>query len=217
MDNLFYQLVLTGLAASVSPLPVAVLIDILSFKNPVRNSLVYLLGFTLTLLALGVAALYIFQIGSGSSLISKNIKAYVDIGLGVVCFGLIFFVLRRRPGQEDNPNKAGNSMKIYTAFILGCVLMITDASTLVIYVSGLHLISTANLGLTDDVLSLGLMTFITLITLMAPITLYIISPKKAGNLLAHTGAWLTKHRQIIGAIILAFFGFYLVIRGLRGF
>lgn len=217
MDNLFYQLVLTGLAASVSPLPVAVLIDILSFKNPVRSSLVYLLGFTLTLFALGVAALYIIQIGSSSSLLPKNTEAYIDIGLGIACFGLIFFVMRKRPGQEeDRKDKVGSQMKAYTAFILGCVLMITDYSTLVIYVSGLHLIGTAKLGLDDDVLALGLLTFITLLTLMVPIALYIISPEKAGKLLAYTGAWLTKHSKIIGSIILAFFGFYLVMRGLRG-
>lgn len=216
MGHLSQQLVITGLAASVSPLAIVACIDMLSFKNPIKNALAYLFGFTLTLLILGIAGIYIFQISSSSSIFPSSIKAYIDIALGVTCFALLLLVLRKRPGRnKDNTNIAGSSIKLSRAFVIGTIVMLTNFSTLVIYASGLHSIGSAKLGITADILSLGILTFTTLLTIIAPIFIYILSPQGAGKLLASIGVWLNTHSKVIGAIILVVFGFYLIMRGLK--
>lgn len=216
MDHLIQQLTITGLAASVSPIAIVACIDMLSFKNPIKDSLAYLLGFTLTLLVLGMAGVYLFQAGASSSLFSKSIEGYIDIALGVICFALLLLVFRKRPARKkDNTNTTGSLINPSRAFVVGTIVMLSNFSTLVIYISGLHIIGAAKLGMTASILSLGLLTLITLITVIAPIVIYILSPQKAGKLLASIGIWLNAHSKVIGAFILVVFGFYLIMRGLR--
>lgn len=216
MSHLSQQVIVTGLAASVSPIAIVACIDMLSLKNPVKSSLAYLSGFTLTLLGLGFAGVYIFQIGQ-SSILPKSVGAYLDIALGVICFGLLLHVLRKQPSQKQaNAGKADRAMNPGKAFIIGTLIMTSNLSTLVIFVSGLRIIMAAELGITQDILYLAALTLITLTTVIAPLLIYLLSPQTAGKLLASIGTWLNEHSKIISVIILAVFGFYLIMRGLGG-
>lgn len=217
MNKLIVPLILTGLAASVSPVAIVALIDVLTYKNAVKNSLAFLFGFSLTLISVGVAGVFLLGKSYGSALIPAYIKGYLDIALGIMCFGLLIYVLSKprksKEGTEDTPQKTMSTGK---AFLLGVIFMVSNSSTWVIYISGIHIIVTAKLRLEDDLLSLGLLSFLTLLTVLVPIAMYIVAPKKADELLTALGAWLNKHHKIISTVILGFFGIYLTIRGLSG-
>lgn len=217
MIKLMSQILLTGLAASVSPVAIAACIDILTYRNAVKNSLYFLAAFGATLLSIGMVGLYVFSSGYGSAVIPASIKGYVDIGLGLICFGLLLYLFKKQPKQNsDIASRSGESMTPRKATTMGVLLMLTNSSTLVIYVSGLHIIVTAKLSLANDILILGILTLVSLTTVIAPILMYALSPKKAGERLALLGTWLNKHNKSIGVIILGGFGIYLIARGLRG-
>jgi len=212
MGDLIPKLILTGLAASMSPVAVMILITVLSRKNAKRNSLLWLLGFTLTLFALGFAGVYLLSAGGSGG--TSDIDAYIDIALGALCLLAIPFDLLR--SKKDGGPKVKGDMNVRGAFLLGCVSMLINSSTFIIFVSGLHEISRSNLEVLEDIVSLAILTFFTLTTVLIPIALYFLFPSRSERALATLQGWLTKHKKVIGIITLLIFGVYLVVKGLTG-
>jgi threonine/homoserine/homoserine lactone efflux protein len=210
MGDLIPKLILTGLAASISPVAVMILITVLSRKNAKRNSLLWLLGFTLTLFALGFAGVYLLSAGGSGG--TSDIDAYIDIALGALCLLAIPFDLLR--GKKSGEPKVEGEMSVKRAFSLGCISMLINSSTFIIFISGLHEISRSNLVVLEEIISLAILTVFTLTTVLIPIAIYFVFPSRSERALAALEGWLTKHKKLIGTATLLVFGAYLVIKGL---
>ncbi|MBN1290063.1 MAG: GAP family protein [Actinobacteria bacterium] len=208
--HLILRLVLTGLGAAVSPVAMIALISLMLRKDAKRNSLLFLLGYTLALMSIGTVLVYVLHIGSRGG--KSMLDSYIDLLLGVLCLALMTYTLLKKGGEKKQDEE--KVLKASRAFTLGALMMVPNTSTLVIFISGLHLISSSNLSKPNAVLGLILLTFITLITLIIPILLYFIFSEKAEIVLAVTQGWLSKHEKVIGAAVLLIFGVYLVIKGL---
>ena len=109
MGDLVPRLIITGLAAAVSPVAVMVLLAVLSRKNARRNSLLWLLGFTATLIALGVVMVYIFHLG-GSGETSK-VDGYIDIVLGFLCLLPIPWTFMKKRKEKKGPRNRQTDRK----------------------------------------------------------------------------------------------------------
>jgi threonine/homoserine/homoserine lactone efflux protein len=211
MSSLVPQLILIGLAASISPVAVMILISVLSRHNARRNSLVWLLGFTLTLLALGFAGVYLLHAGGSGG--TSKVDGYIDIALGVLCLLLIPWSLLKRDRKEGR--KVESDPGIVKVFTLGCISMVINASTFVIFVSGLHVITSSDIRTSEGFICLAILTFFTLTTVLVPIAIYFAFPTKAEGLLASFSSWLTKHKKVINIVVLLIFGIYLLAKGLK--
>jgi hypothetical protein len=203
-------MIIIGLAASVSPIAIMFLISILSKHHARRNSLVFLLGYTLTLTALGVVGVLVFHIGSSGR--TSKVDGYIDLALGILCL-LVIPLSIRKPKKHDTA-KVESDLRAWRAFTLGSFSMIVNSSTFIIYISGLHAISAAKLEPFNDVIALATLTFFTLTSLIIPIIIYFIFPKKSEKLLNSLRVWLTKHSKVIGIAVLMIIGVYLVIKGI---
>lgn len=212
MSELLPRVIVTGLAASVSPVAVMILISVMFKKNARRNSLLFLLGYTLVLIGLGVAGIYLFHAGS-SGRPKSNIEGYIDVALGVLCFAAL--LLNFRKGTKKREPDAEADLKASRAFLLGIIAMLVNLSTLIFFISGTHEISSARLGASDDLLALSLLIAFTLITLIIPIAVFFAFPARAESALGSLKAWLAKHNKVIGAAVLVAFGTYLVVKGIR--
>jgi len=196
----------------VSPVAVMVLISLMLKKNPVRNSSLFLLGFALVLIAIGIAGLFLLHFGGHAK--KSPVDGYIDIALGVLCLLAIPLAWKRkRKRKQEEP--AARDIKPARAFTLGGATMLINFSTIPIYVSGVHVISDAKLAFFDDVLAMVILTAVTLITLVAPIVIYLVFPKAAARALSSVRVWLSKHQKVIGATILLVFGVYLLIKGIH--
>ncbi len=211
MSTMIPHLLLIGLGASVSPVAVMLLISVMLKKNPRRNSLLFCLGYTAALLALGVVVVYILHLGGGGG--THKIDGYIDLSLGAICFMAVPYSLRRKDKKEI-PGVENGSIA-FRPFSLGSMALLLNPSTYLIFFSGLHLISLAHLGRQDDLLATAFLTLVTLVTLLVPIIIFIIFPKKAEKVLDSLKAWLTKHKRVIGVAVLLIFGAYLLTKGLR--
>ncbi len=210
MSTLLPKLVIAGLGASISPVAVILLITVMFRDHARRNSLLFLLGFTLTLVAIGVAGVTLLHTaGSGGT---GKLDAYINIILGVVCLALIPLAIKRKPKPREEA--AGGDLKASRAFYRGVVAMLINSSTIVIYVAGVHEISKAELGTADNVLAMAILTAITLVTLIIPIAVYFISPQRAQKVLNSMRTWLLGHSKAIGVGILIIFGVYLLAKGI---
>jgi hypothetical protein len=211
LSDIIPRLMITGLAASVSPVAVMILISVLSRQNARKNSLLWLLGFTSTLLAMGFAGVYILHAaGSGGT---SDIDGYIDIALGALCLAAIPLNLLRH--KKNGGTKVDRELTSRGALILGCVSMLVNTSTFVIYISGLHEISRSHLSVLEDLISLAILTFFTLTTVLIPIAIYFFFPSRSERALSAFQAWLTKHQKLIGIAVLLIFGIYLLVKGIR--
>ena len=196
----------------MSPVAVMVLISLMLKKNPVRNSSLFLLGFALVLIAIGIAGLFLLHLGGHAK--KSPVDGYIDIALGVLCLLAIPLAWKRkRKRKQEEP--AARDIKPARAFTLGGATMLINFSTIPIYVSGVHVISDAKLAFFDDVLAMVILTAVTLITLVVPIVIYLVFPKAAARALSSVRVWLSKHQKVIGATILLVFGVYLLIKGIH--
>ncbi len=211
MNTVIPRLVIIGLGASVSPVAVMVLISVMLKKSPRRNSLLFLLGYALTVVALGVVVVYIFHVGGSGG--AGKVDGYIDLSLGVLCLLAVPFSFRKKdkkraPGVESGPTA-------FRSFSLGSMVLLLNPSTYLIFVSGLHVISSAHLGRQDDLLAIAFLTLVTLVTLLVPIIIFLIFPERSERVLDSLKVWLMKHNRVIGAAILLVFGAYLVAKGLK--
>jgi hypothetical protein len=211
MSDIAPRLVMIGLGAAVSPVAVMVLISLMLRKHALRNALFFLLGFTPTLLALGYVFVYLLHVGGSGG--KSDIDGYIDIALGVICLLAIILVYAKKPKEK----KTEEDISASRAGLIGCLTMLANYSTLIIFVSGIHVISAAKLPLLEDVLSVALLTLVTLWTLLVPVGIYVVAPSKAEKMLAALRDWLSKHNKEISAAILLVFAVLLIIKGIREF
>jgi hypothetical protein len=210
MSSLVPKLILTGLGASVSPVAVTLLITVMFRDHARRNSLLFLLGFTLTLLAIGITSAAVFHRASSGG--TSHVNAYVDLALGLLCLALIPLSLGRKGGQD--PDDVEKDLKASRAFYRGIIAMLINTSTMVLYIAGVHEISAAKLSAAGNVLALAILTLVTLVTLIVPIVIYFAFPRKSEQVLGKLNAWLFKHMKEIGVAVLLVFGIYLLVKGI---
>ena len=212
MVKLIPNVIVAGLAASVSPVAIMLLLAVMMRKKARRNLLLFLLGFTLILVTLGVVGVFVFKAGGSGT--KSSVNGYFDIALGVLCLVAMLLSLRSKKKQEKHA-MGGTELKASRAFSLGIIAMLTNISTIVCYLAGTHEISAAELGLSDDVIALALLTVVTLVTILIPIFIYFIFPSRSDKVLSSFNAWLSRHSKVIGAVVLLVFGAYLLIKGIR--
>lgn len=152
MASMIPRLVVAGLAAAVSPVAIMVLISVMFAKNALRKALAFLTGYTLVLVAIGVAGVFILHLsGSGKK---TNLDAFIDIGLGALCFLMIPLTLRKK---KDDKKRDYGDLKSGSAFLLGMVTMALNMSTIICYLSGAYVISESGLNLADKVAGLAVL------------------------------------------------------------
>jgi len=210
MSHLIPQLIIVGLGASISPIAVMVLIAVMAHKNAGKNSLSFILGYTATLIAIGIAGVSVFH---ASSTKASKTHGYIDLLLGIICFALIIYNVSKK-GDKKETKKIKEDINPLKAITLGSICMFSNPSTYVIYISGLHTIGAAKLKVSDSLLSLGLLTLVTLVTLIVPVFVYFAFPQKSKKMLDSFRKWLLRHKKIIGIAVLVLIGSYLSIKGI---
>lgn len=205
-------MILIGLAASVSPVAVMVLISLMTTaKHPRKNTLLFLLSYTLTLVAIGVVFVLLFHARSGAP--NHKASGYIDIGIGVLCLLAIPLAARKR--KEKPATEEGRGLTVTRTLTIGAGTMLINTSTLLIYITGLHAISDARLSFADDVVAFVILTFATLLTLLIPIFIEFAFPKASEKALTTLRVWLVKHQRIISVGILVVFATYLLVKGIK--
>jgi threonine/homoserine/homoserine lactone efflux protein len=210
MGDLVPKVILIGLGAAVSPVAIMILLAIMVKKDARRNSLLFLAGFVLVLVAVGVAGLFLFdKAGSGHH---GALDGWIDVALGVACAVLIPYACKKKPKPEKA--EAEHGMKPWRAFVVGMAAMFVNASTFVLFVSGVHAITQAKVSTSDGAIAFVILTFATLLTLLIPIAIYLISPERSEKFMTALGGWLARHRKVIAIGILLVFAVYLLAKGI---
>jgi threonine/homoserine/homoserine lactone efflux protein len=211
MGSLVARVILAGIAASISPIPIMVLLSMMMRPKVLRNVLSFLLGYTIILIALGlVVALVMRASGSGQK---EAVDAYINIVFGALCFLSIPLAIRPETKKEESDSRE-KGLKASTAFLSGMSSMLVNLSTIICFASGIHEISQVRPGPAEVAISGAVLLFVTLSTLIIPITIDTAFPKVSGRALGKMNAFLSKHRKSIGVAVLVIFGVYLLAKGI---
>jgi Sap, sulfolipid-1-addressing protein len=214
MSLILFSLLPLGIGAAISPWPTTVTIMFLSTERPLARALAYLIGYSAVLVAIGIFALTVF--GGGDY--EGGDRSSAGGGTLDVVFGILFLVLAlklwlKAPDPSAPPPRwmsAFESINIGGAFLLGLFMMVTNFSTLPLYIAGLKEIVTANLNPFDNLFALVLFILLIVVELLVPTVVYARSPRRGGELLDGARQWLEKNNRLITICIFVFYGILLL-------
>lgn len=214
LSLILFSLLPLGIGAAISPWPTTVTIMFLSTGRPLAKALAYLIGYSAVLVAIGIFALTVFgggdyEGGDRSSAVGGTID---------VVFGILFLVLAlklwlKAPDPSAPPPRwmsAFGSINTIGAFLLGVFMMVTNFSTLPLYIAGLKEIVTANLNPAGTLFALVLFILLIVVELLVPIVVYARSPRRGGERLDGARQWLEKYNRVITICIFVFYGILLL-------
>jgi threonine/homoserine/homoserine lactone efflux protein len=214
LSLILFSLLPLGIGAAISPWPTTVTIIFLSTGRPLAKALAYLIGYSAVLVAIGIFSLTVF---GGGDYEGGDRSSAVGGTLDVV-FGILFLVLAlklwlKAPDPSAPPPRwmsAFESINIGGAFLLGVFMMVTNFSTLPLYIAGLKEIVTANLNSGGNLFALVLFILLIVVELLVPTVVYARSPRRGGELLDGARQWLEKYNRVITICIFVFYGILLL-------
>jgi threonine/homoserine/homoserine lactone efflux protein len=214
LSLILFSLLPLGIGAAISPWPTTVTIMFLSTGRPLAKALAYLIGYSAVLVAIGIVALTVFGGGDyeGGDR-SSAVGGTLDMVFGILFLGLALKLWLKAPDPSAPPPRwmsAFESINIGGAFLLGVFMMVTNFSTLPLYIAGLKEIVTANLNSGGNLFALVLFILLIVVELLVPIVVYARSPRRGGELLDGARQWLEKYNRVITICIFVFYGILLL-------
>jgi Sap, sulfolipid-1-addressing protein len=215
------QLLPVGLAAAISTVPISLMIVILLSRRRSVAALPFAIGYVFGTAAVVVVAAYASQLlpdPSRRQPVAAVGVLEIILGTGLVVLGIIR--ARRRPDLGAPPSRlaAIASSMITTigpvkALGLGLLLGFRPKSVLLAGVVGLQL---ASLKPGPELVGVILgYTLIATSTVLVPVVLTIISPKRMEPRLTSSSELLTTHGPLISAVVLVMVGVVVIGVGLQ--
>ncbi len=216
MTELLASVIPLSIGAAFSPTVLAMMLIILGGKTkPRQKATVMILGMAIALVGLGLAAGTLTGMTDNTQV--KSVTLWLDIILGFVLIGLGLRKLLIKPTDKaDKPPVQANEKKgrHVAAFLpIGILVMLTDFSSIVLFVPAIRDITAASISLTDRLLVAVIPFVAVLAPAFVPLLAVIFSPNKAGPAMRKLNAWLARHSKTISVGLAFAFGVFLVWKG----
>jgi len=219
MGDLLAKVLPLALGAAVSPTALAAAVVVMASRTrPVARGAMFVLGFvavlaTFTFLGLTVLS----QVTPHVTPASRRISGTVDLVLGIVllAFGVRELLLRAAPSPDPaDDTRAPKGTGLGAALALGAVLMLTNFTSLVLYLPALQDVHRARTTGGTKAAVVAVLFFFTALPVLVPFVGRIVAPGATGRALADLGSFMTEHRRGVTVVVAGVFGTYLLVRGL---
>lgn len=218
MGTLLASVLPLALGAAISPTVLTAQLLMLSSKsNPIRRSVVALIGSGLVLLGYTAVAL-LAGIGTNSSDHPSTVDGIVKLVFAVLLLALGVRAALRDPKptkKEKKEEKTDSRAQLVKSFELGAVMMLVNFTTLALYFPALHEITASSVASSDKLLSIVIVFLITMIPAYLPLLLTLLFGERARRALDRFNGFLTRHQQGIAVGICFLFAAYLGVSGLK--
>ncbi|MEX0991620.1 MAG: GAP family protein [Actinomycetota bacterium] len=216
MGDLLSQILPLTFAAAISPTVLTVAVLVLSSKErPVARTVAYAVGCWIVLLVIGLPAISLFADASATRTPAPWMR-WVDLASGITLLALGARRLARKPTpHEKQGSKAGKlaNAGLRDYVVLGLALMITNFTTLVLYLPVLKGIARAPITGGVQLAVLLVCQVIILLPVLVPLLIRVLIPGPASKILGTVNAFTAKHTSVIMTVILLVFGVYLTAKG----
>jgi threonine/homoserine/homoserine lactone efflux protein len=211
-----------AVGVAISPIPIIAVILMLFSGRARQNSLAFLLGWIVGILAglgilIAVASTQDLAAGGQPSDTSSWIKLVLGLLLLVAAAGQ----WRKRPKPGEEPKMPGWMTKIDTlkpgaALGLGILLSALNPKNLLLMAGAAVSIAQAGLSSTDQVIVVVVFMLIGACTVAVPTLAYLFMGAKVQPKLDSAKAWLSANNTTVMAVLLLVIGFTLFGKGLGG-
>ena len=219
MTQLLGRVLPLALGAAVSPTIVAAAVLVLASRTrPVARGAMFTLG-TVVVLAgytlLGLTALS--NVSAHPSATTRAVSGGIDTALGIA---LLAYALRElllvHPATPDprTETRAPTGEGVFAAFLLGAVMMLTNFTSLVLYIPAMKDIhrSVVSDGTKAAVVLVAFL--VTALPALVPLGARVVAPGPSARGLTRVGTFMTVHKRGVTVAVAALFGGYLLVRGL---
>jgi hypothetical protein len=216
------ELLPLAVAIAISPLPIIAAILMLLSPRAKANSLSFLLGWTVGILAGVVVFLLVSALIPESDSGPSPVVGVIKIALGAL---LLFVGLRqwsKRPREGVTPEMpkwmtAINSMTAVKSGGLGFVLAVVNPKNLMMEISAGVTLGAADLSVGENVGVIAIFLVIAIITIAVPVIGALIAGTRMAPLLNAMREWLVANNSVVMTVLLVVIGTVNIGKGLGSF
>lgn len=216
MSGLALSVVPFALGAAVSPTLLTVELMILSGKaRPKARAWFFVIGAVTVLLVFSVLCASVLRNatdagGGPPSPWEATIKAAIAVIL--LALGLRQLRPRKTVGEQ---HKSRVAVRLHTARLpfflgVGAVAMLTNFSTLVLYVPAMHLITRSSDDVATKVAAFAVLVLLTVLPFVLPVLAVTVAGRRSDAMLARLNGFVSRNSRRISALICFSFGAFLI-------
>jgi hypothetical protein len=207
-----------ALISSLYPLGLAALLLLLEAPRPRPRSIAFLLGAAVCTLGIGLAVVFVLRGAQLQESANESARYGLRLVIGALLLMAAWVVAHRAPrrgkesGQPSRITRAVSGSGLVAVFLVG-VAMYTPSPT---YLTALQVVGTTRMSTAATVGWVVLVVFLVLLTIEAPIIVFLFSPGWATRKLGAFNGWLKRNGRTLLVVVLAVLGGWEVIDGLIG-
>ncbi|MHA7268972.1 GAP family protein [Arthrobacter sp. HLT1-20] len=223
MYEVIGTLIPLGLGISLSPFPIIMIVLLLGSTHPKANGLAFLLGWVAGI-AVIVAALTLLldTVESSGNGDPNAVAGILRLALGA---GLLFLAGRKfakrikQSGAGSLPRwmASAETMAPSRSLLTGLALSAANPKNLMITAAAGVTIGAASLSVTQELWAMAAFLVVCSVTVVLPVTGYLVAPEKMAVPLASLMGWLRTNHSIMTGLLLLVFGFILIGNGIGSF
>ena len=214
MDELLTKIIPLSLGAAVSPTVLGVILMLLGGKRAVARGLAFTVG-VLTVLAGLTAVGLILTRNADTDATREAVTRAIDGTLGALLLiaALATIVRARTHTHTDEPKATADpkhQASISACFLLGLGLMLSNGSTILLYLPAMHAISASGVSGSDKAIAVAIAFLITSIPATAPLTARVAVPTASARLFERMHGFVSAHQRVITITIEVVLGVFLL-------
>lgn len=224
MQDLLTKVVPLALGAAVSPTVLGLELLIFSSpKRPVARGASYVAGTLVVLSGLTVVGLAVTNHGTGLGTSANPVTRAIDGTLGFLLLLLALHTglkaLTTGRDRPDDPAATAGSPRFASpgaAFVLGIVMMLSNFSTILLYLPAMRAVTASPAPRTDQVVAVVLAFVITATPIIAPLVLRLVAPGPSAGWFESLHRLVTRYQTQLAVGVEVIFGVYLLVKAVRG-
>ncbi len=206
-----------AIGAAISPTILIVVLLVLGAPvHPRARGVAYAAGALSVLLVLTAISLTFLRRSVVGKPPSDPIYGWTDIGFGVLIFLVGLRELLATPKPKQPPADGGNTgAHLGRFYAIGLVMMLTNFSTLVLYVPAMKEVAIANVGVGGKTAVTVLVLAVASALAWVPVVLDLVAPRAATDVLNPLNAFMTRHQKSVTVVVCFAFTVVLMAKGAR--
>ncbi|MGZ4754362.1 MAG: GAP family protein [Acidimicrobiia bacterium] len=206
-----------AVGAAISPTILVVALLVLgSPSHPRSRGVAYAAGAITVLLVLSAISLTLLRRSVVGHKSSDPIYGWIDIGFGVLIALVGLRELLTAPKPRSAPaGGADQERKLGRFYVIGFVMMLSNFSTLVLYVPAMKDVAVASVGVGAKVVVVVMVLAIASVLAWAPVLMDLVAPRAAGRVLNPLDAFMTRHQKEVTVTVCFVFTVVLIAKGAR--
>jgi threonine/homoserine/homoserine lactone efflux protein len=223
MQEAILQVLIFGVATTLSPIPIIAVIPLLTAGPGVTRGWAFLGGWMTGLLAAGGVALVAF--GGAASYDDQGASgAWMSIIRLVLGLGAIALAVKswtKRPAPESTPDAPQWVQKLSDLSIpktagVGVLLAAANPKILVFVLGATSAIASAEADVSGRILALVIFSTVGSIGTLLPVGIATFGGPSGSSIVDQLGVWVSRNNAVIGAVIFLLLGFKLITDGISG-